>query len=86
MIRIASAFSYLRPTSQVREDAPVPSRSMDIKALIVEQVSLSSKVDLQSLAAKCLLWVKTSGNQRAHIVCFLSHPTLAARVSTSRSC
>jgi hypothetical protein len=51
---------------QVRE-IQVRHGPWDIKALIVEQVSFSSNVDLQSLAAKCLLWVKTSGNQRARI-------------------
>jgi hypothetical protein len=51
---------------QVRE-IQVRHCPWDIKALIVEQVSFSSNVDLQSLAAKCLLWVKTSGNQRARI-------------------
>jgi hypothetical protein len=51
---------------QVRE-IQVRHGPWDIKALIVEQVSFSSNVDLQILAAKCLLWVKTSGNQRARI-------------------
>src|ERR1700694_6042767 len=53
---------------QVRE-IQVRHGPWDIKALIVEQVSFSSNVDLQSLAAKCLLWVVCHEDRRSKRRC-----------------